>query len=306
MITNFTSKNIKNFYCKHCHFNCSKRGDYTRHINTAKHRMITNDNNFTSKNIIAFRCDCGKKYKYASGLSRHKLTCTVINEVQEKSIIVDSNATNTIVRSSDKKETIFLELMTKNQELMEMLQEQSKTIQEQNKTIKEMVPKIGNTTNNTFNLNIFLKEQCKEAINFSDFIENIQISSGDLENQGQLGYADGITKILIDNLKQLGLRKRPIHCTDKKRNTLYIKENNEWEKEGSQEYVKKGIQEITRKTQRELIKMKEENEGEYSDVDSDFSNKCMEIQRNLVPVTPRDTTISKIVENLSNSTTITK
>jgi hypothetical protein len=98
------------------------------------------------------------------------------------------------------------------------------------------------------------------------------------------------------------LTERPIHCTDVKRNTLYIKENNEWDKKGSREQIRKGIQEITRKGQESLIELKTENNEEYSDMDSDFSNKCINIQRNLVPDEPRDTTIGKIVTNISQNT----
>jgi len=303
--TKKTPKNAKNFECINCSFKCSKKSEWTRHINTTKHINRINGIEKTPKTPKIqkmYMCECGKNYKYSRGLWEHKKKCSYISETK-----------NEVIQTITNKDKLILDLLTQNKEFMTLLstqQEETKdlveTIQEQNKVIKDLVPKVGNTTNNNFNLQIFLNEDCKDALNFSEFIEKIQVSFEDLENQANIGYIKGISKLFIENLQELGTHKRPIHCTDKKRNTLYIKENNEWEKEGSQEFVKKGIQEITRKTQRELIKMKEENEGEYSDVDSDFSNKCMEIQRNLVPVTPRDTTISKIVENLSNSTTITK
>ena len=110
----------------------------------------------------------------------------------------------------------------------------------------------------------------------------------------------------MDHLLNLGLTERPIHCTDVKRNTLYIKENNEWDKKDSKEQIKKGIREITRKGQKSLLDMKTNNNEEYSDMDSEFSNKCLNIQRNLVPVEPRDTTMSKIVTNISQNTLLDK
>ena len=124
----------------------------------------------------------------------------------------------------------------------------------------------------------------------------------DLENQAQLGYVNGFSKLFIENLKELGTTKRPIHCTDVKRNTLYIKENDAWEKEGSQESLKKGIQEVTRRTQEELIKKKEENRADYDNADSEFSEKCISIQHNLIPDAPRETTINKVIKNISKTT----
>ena len=155
-------------------------------------------------------------------------------------------------------------------------------------------------------MNVFLSEDCKDAINFSDFIKSIQISVEDLENQSQLGYVNGITKVFLDNIRKLSINKRPVHCTDKKRNTLYVKEDDEWSKEGSHDILKKGIQEITSKTHGTLIQMKRDNAEEYADGDSDFSNKCINIQRNLTPSYPRETSIGKIVGNISDNTILTK
>ena len=204
----------------------------------------------------------------------------------------------------------ILDLLTQNKEFMTLLstqQEETKdlveTIQEQNKVIQDLVPRVGNTTNN-FNLQIFLNEDCKDALNFSEFIQKIQVSFEDLENQASVGYIKGISKLFIENLQELGTHKRPIHCTDKKRNTLYIKENNAWEKEGSQDSLKKGIQEVTRKTQEKLLEEKEINSEEYKDSDSKFFEKCINIQRNLTPDAPRETTINKVIENISKTSEI--
>ena len=198
--------------------------------------------------------------------------------------------------------SIILDLIAQNKELMDILQEQ-------NKVIKEIVPKIGNnntTNNNTnqFNLQVFLNEDCKDAINFSEFIENIKISFEDLEHQAEVGYINGVSKLFIENLRDLGTHKRPIHCTDKKRKTLYIKENNEWDKEGSQNTLKKGIREVSRKGMECLMKEKEENQEEYKDNESDFSQKCLSIHRNILPRVPQETTISKVIEQISQNSGI--
>jgi len=288
-MTQKTSNNINGFNCLKCNFNCSKLGDFKRHNLTAKHKIMTNNDDNTSKNIITYNCNCGKTYKYRQGLHNHKQKC---NE--------NVGSTN---RECDYK-TMFLDAMSQNNKIMELLREQSNTIQ-------QLVPIIGNnntiTTNNTkFNLNVFLSEDCKDAINFSDFIKSIQISVEDLENQSQLGYVNGITKVFLDNMKKLSIDKRPVHCTDKKRNTLYVKEDDEWSKEGSHDTIKKGIQEITSKTHGTLIQMKRDNAEEYADGDSDFSNKCINIQRNLTPSYPRETSICKIVGNISDNTILGK
>ncbi len=308
MVTNGNSKIPKNpqkkFICLKCDYKCFNKKDYNKHISTRKHKMITNGNKSPKKvpkNPLMYSCSCGRSYKYNSGLSRHKKTCKGSeNEIEYCKIVKKDEKTN------DYKNLIF-QVMNENKELRTLLLKQNEEHKEENNklhnTIHSMIPKIGNTTNNQqYNINIFLNEECKNALNFSDFIKQIDITKEDLENQAQNGYANGISKIFLDHLLNLRLTERPIHCTDVKRNTLYIKENNEWDKKGSREQIRKGIQEITRKGQESLIELKTENNEEYSDMDSDFSNKCINIQRNLVPDEPRDTTIGKIVTNISQNT----
>jgi len=309
----------KSFSCKYCIYNCSKNSEFEKHLNTAKHKRMTktdikndddDENNTNLKQISAsYNCVCGKKYKYRQGLHAHKKKC-----------IVDDNSNNEIKKQKTENQdnvdykSMFLDAMSQNKEIMELLKEQSKTVQEQSKTMheqsktmQEMAAKVGNnntTNNNKFNLQVFLNEECKDAINFSEFIENIEVTEEDLENQAQLGYVSGISKLFLENLKELGATKRPIHCTDKKRNTLYIKEDNEWDKEGSQDQMKKGIFKVQCKTFQRLCAIKDENQEEYSDMDSDFSVKCLNIQRHLTTGYQRETTIGKIIDNVSTNSTI--
>jgi len=194
-------------------------------------------------------------------------------------------------------------LVLQNEQLMKKNNELTNTIQ-------EMIPKIGNnnnnnnTINNHFNIQNFLNNDCKDAINFSEFIENIKITFEDLEHQAEVGYVNGVSKLFIENLRDLGTHKRPIHCTDKKRKTLYIKENDEWDKEGSQDKLKKGIREVSRKGFECLMKEKQENQEEYKDIESEFTQKCLSIHRNILPGVPQDTTINKVVENISKTSII--
>jgi len=277
--------------------------------------MVSNDKNKAPKNISSFDCHCGKTYKYLSGLSRHRMCCDVNKSLN----IIDKP--NDIVENTEgsSKEALILALLTQNKELMSLLASQNQEHKEERKehkeettellhTIQEIIPKIGNNNNNNttnkFNLQVFLNEDCKDAINFSDFIESINVTTEDLENQAQLGYVGGISKMFIENMKELGVNKRPIHCTDNKRNTLYIKENDEWNKEGSQDHLLRGIKVVTGRAHQTLCDMKEENPEEYSDMDSDFSNKCINIQRSLLPGFPRESTFGKVIDSISTSSTI--
>jgi len=291
------------FICEKCNYNCSKKSDFYKHIKTAKHINRINGTQKSPKSPKKHICVCGKEYKYSRGLWEHKKNCSKING----SMVVQENLedNSTILNIISQNKELMNLLIAKNHQTDELIQQNK----ELTKTVQEMVPKIGNNNNNTtnnnqFNLHVFLNEDCKDAINFSDFIKQIQVSFEDIENQAESGYVKGISKLFIDNLKELGTNKRPIHCTDKKRKTLYIKENDEWDKEGSQDTLKNGIQEITRSTMRTLIKEKENQAEEFADMESDFSKKCLVIQRNLIPTAPRETAFSKVMENITKNSGI--
>jgi len=297
MSTKNPKENPIKFNCEKCNFKCCNKKDYTRHLNTLKHKNQQNQHKKpqkTPKSVLnRLSCVCGKSYKDRSGLWRHKKVCNNANE----NVITDIECKEYTDNSR------FLSLISQNKELMDLLHEQ-------NKIIKEIVPKIGNnnnnnnTTNNHFNLNVFLNEDCKDAINFSEFIDSIKVTFEDLEHQAEVGYIKGISKLFIENLQELGTHKRPIHCTDRKRKTLYIKENNEWDKEGSQNTLKKGIREVSRKGFECLMKEKQENQEEYKDIESDFTQKCLSIHRNILPGVPQETTISKVIEKISQNSGI--
>ena len=303
MVTKKCLKMREKYVCIDCSFKCSKESNFNKHLLTAKHKMITNDNNKMPKNAVVFTCECGKIYKFASGLSRHKKICDVIKKGEP--------IENQIIETEDiDYKTMFLKSMEQNNELMNIITSQAEKSEEMMVVMKDIIPKIGNnnTTNNNnnnqFNLQVFLNEDCKDAINFSDFIKQIQVSFEDLENQAESGYVKGISKLFIENLKELGTHKRPIHCTDKKRKTLYIKENDEWDKEGSQNTLKKGIQDVSKKTMSCLSQEKEENIEEYDDIESDFSQKYISIRRSLLPGFPQETTINKVIEKISQNSGI--
>ena len=199
MDTNLMPKMPKKNYCEYCHFECSKQSNFIKHTTTSKHikryNKIQQDTNMIQQDILIskkYKCDCGKAFFYHSGLWRHKKTC-IDNEYIEIEKMVSANNEPT------------------DKELMMLL-------------IKE-------NSDKTFNLQFFLNEQCKDAINITDFVNSIQLQLEDLEETGRLGYVDGISRVVIKNLDDMNTHKRPIHCSDSKREILYIKDNNQWIKE---------------------------------------------------------------------------
>jgi len=302
-----THKTHKNYLCEKCTFECINKKDYNRHLMTAKHKKMTNGDETPNKPPTTYNCLCGRSYAYRQGLDRHKKTCSLISN----SIVITEN---------QREQPSLMDIITQNKEIMDLLvlqnkektdtiKAQSDLLKEQSDTIRDLIPKIGSnnvitTTNNQFNMQTFLTEDCKDAMNFSEFVSTIMVSFKDLENQAEIGYVKGITKLFLDNLQGLGKHRRPIHCTDKKRKTLYIKENNEWDKEGSHDTLTKGIEEITRRTFVALMKEKTERPEEYADMDSEFSQNCVTIQGSIIPVAPRETSFSKVLSNISVQTTI--
>jgi hypothetical protein len=186
------------------------------------------------------------------------------------------------------------------------------TIDIVNKVIEQVKPTNNNTINGNvnnnnqkFNINLFLNEQCKDAMNFSDFIKNIEVSREDLENNAQLGFVNGVSKILIESLKQLDKSERPIHCTDVKRETMYIKDEDKWAKEEDSSKLNKAIQEVTRKSMGTLMNWKEEN-PDYKDRDSEFSNRCIVIQQQSMAAHNRDTYYPKVIKALAKEVAVDK
>jgi len=270
-------KSSKTFVCSSCDYITSRESQYIRHLSTAKHQKITNGNN-----NVPLTCKiCSQTFKYRSGLSRHNKKCGVS---APKQVETNTNTNNIDISKSD----ILMilqqnqELLTSNQEFKELMIEQSKQIQETQQKNEELqkqlieAVKVGqhieNQTNmynnQKFNLQFFLNEQCKDAINMSEFIENMELNLEDLTETGRLGYVGGISRILINKLQELDIYKRPLHCTDVKRETLYIKENNEWEKQAnSKEKMSKIIGQVANKNCRNLPKWTEEH-PEYEVFDS--------------------------------------
>jgi hypothetical protein len=211
-------------------------------------------------------------------------------------------------------------LLDENKELRNFIIEQSRVLTEHQKETSDIINKvveltktpntvINQTTNNNnnqrFNINLFLNETCKDAINFSDFVKNIQISYEDLENNAQLGFVNGISKIFLDNLKQLDVNERPIHCTDVKRETMYIKDENEWTKQPDDDKLQKAIQTVSYRSMGKLAEWKNEN-PDYKDCNSEFSQKCLDIQRQTLAGSDRGVYYPKVIHALAREVVVEK
>ena len=236
------------FCCELCDYKSNKKCNFIKHISTLKHKnQLLNDQIVTisdqkvekSSKVakikkIEFVCICGKQYKYKQGLSFHKKTCIYDNKNEK---IINNDVSQN-------------QLLLSKELILEVVKQQQNQINELTNTIKELIPKVGNniTTNNQkFNIQVFLNEQCKDAINMTDFIKSIEVSLQHLVYTKQNGLVNGLSNIIIENINKLGLYERPIHCTDIKRETLYIKDDDVWCKDVNKQKIKKAIKNISTK-----------------------------------------------------------
>jgi len=250
-------------YCEICNYTSSKISDYKKHLMTLKHKNRTKLNKIEQNVAInrqIYTCKyCNKIYEARNSLWYHEKKC--INNINNKHC---------------KENEIVNFLMKENSDFKELLIEQNKQLIELSNKISNNIVNTINSNNSynnkTFNLNMFLNETCKNAMNISDFADSIQLQLSDLESVGELGYVNGISNIIIKNLKELDITQRPIHCTDAKRETLYIKDQDKWEKEGEQkEIIIKFVNNIANKNIRMLSEFKKKYndcckyESKYSD-----------------------------------------
>jgi len=227
------------FVCEKCDYKCSRLSNYNRHILTDKHKRIhfgyildtktsKNEQNEQNDQKYKYKCLCGKVYRYSQGLSKHKKMCLPsLTHNTEKNKIVETNNVFDLVLEVCKQNK---ELLLNNIEAQKINKDFTDKLMDMCK-ISNNTNIIANSNNKTFNLNLFLNETCKDAMNIMDFVNSINITMNDFEKVGELGYVEGISNIIIKNLNQLDITKRPIHCTDKKREILYIKDDGKWEKD---------------------------------------------------------------------------
>ena len=289
-------KVANNFYCEKCDYTCCKVYNWKKHLDTAKHLQETNGSILETESGKKWQnekicCEkCNKEFKTRSGLWKHNKNCNYEdiqnNETPDKELIMMLVKQNT-------------QLFEQNNELLEVIKNGThNTNNSHNNT---------NSHNKTFNLQFFLNETCKDAMNIMDFVDSIKLQLSDLENVGKAGYVEGISNIITTNLKALDVTQRPIHCADKKREVLYVKDADKWEKDDEKTKIRKAIKRVACKNQRLLPKFKEEHPdcGKYHSKFSDQYNKIV-IESMGGPGDNDMEKEDKIIKNISKNVTIDK
>ena len=325
--TNITTKNPKPFpsyVCKICDYVTSNKKDYNKHINTIKH---TNNKKSHEHNMV---CECGKTYVHRASLFNHRKKCPFAckdghnhsEDIDENDVQCEDNLILQIQdgekgEKGEKNESIkitkdmFLKLMNDNQEMI-------KIIKEQQQQINQIIPKISNmgstttnnnttmnNTNNNFNLNFFLNEKCKDALNMSEFIESLKITLEDLQYSRSNGLVEGISNVMIRGLKELDIYKRPIHCTDVKRDTMYIKDKEKWEKDEKHEKMKNTIIKIANK-ERNAISSWVDINPDWFDTEAKQMEYLTLINKVCEPIENDIKNEKKIIKNISKEIVLNK
>jgi len=250
------------FWCKQCDYNTSRKSQFNRHLNTEKHQKCLMDYTYDHKKVpksSLFYCLCGKEYKYRQGLWKHQQKCP---NVQQKCPNVQQQNNTLILEKTEINElkiltNLVIDVVKQNQELIQQNQELTTKIVDICKNNNNITNNTINSNNKTFNLNVFLNETCKDAMNIMEFVDSLKLQLTDLESVGKLGYIEGISTIIVNNLKALEINKRPVHCSDLKREIIYIKDENKWEKENNdKKKIRKAIKSVANKNSRLLPEFK--------------------------------------------------
>ena len=300
-----------NFCCKYCDFVCSKQSNFSKHLSTRKH--ISNAEGYKkmpeNAGNIECECECGKKYAFLSGLWRHKKVCTISKQYLGKTslqkIINDSDNSGNIAALTNLVMTVVqcnIELQKQNNEYQTRNMELSKNNPVQYNTV------ISNNNNKTFNLNFFLNEQCKNAMNMGEFVDTFKLHLNDLEHVGKHGYIDGISEIIIKKLNEMDIYKRPIHCSDAKRETIFVKDADVWERESeTRDKLRGAVKNIAKKNSDMLPDWIRINNPMYSKMDdclhSNYVNIVVEAMGGKGDVSEND---NKIIKKISRTVLIEK
>lgn len=282
------------FCCKKCDYVTSHKSHYEEHLSTGKHKKVTNGDMFPPFSAVfpPFFCDkCSKQYQSRNGLWKHKKICC--------QFLKQENEENTTLTD---KELIKI-LVEQNYKLMDVISNNNNNTTITSNTLNN------NSNNKTFNLQFYLNETCKNAMNISDFVEMIKPQLSDLENTGRLGYVEGVSKIILNNLKNIVSQERPFHCSDYKREIIYIKENNKWTKEEPDKPIlTKAIKVIANENIKNISKWRNEH-PDCTKADSKSNNLYLKIVSNSMSGSTLEETnknINKIINNVAKQVIIDK
>jgi ribosomal protein L37AE/L43A len=252
------------FNCVICNYKCCKKFNYNRHLLSSKHIELTKGDNLKSKNEQTekqnkkYCCEnCNREYSSRNGLWKHSKNCN-FEKPSNNDEFTDKELIMMLIKDNSEFKNIMMKVL-------------------ENGTHNTTNNTHTNSHNKAFNLNFFLNETCKDAMNIMDFVDSIKLQLSDLENVGELGYIEGISNIIVKNLKELDVTQRPVHCTDKKRETMYIKDDDKWEKDEEKLKLHKVVRKVACKNQNLIPKFKEKHPdcGKYHSKFSDQYNKIV-------------------------------
>jgi hypothetical protein len=281
------------FYCEKCDYKTCRQSQYSIHLLTAKHKKMTNNDENITYISAAFRCECGKQYSYRQGLHNHKKKCSQKQQKIENTMLPNNENINL--------NTLVVDLLKQNQELQRQLIELSKE-----KTVTNTNSHNNTQNNNHFNLQFFLNETCKDAITADQFVKDIQISFGDLENIGNQGYVQGFTDIILKQLRTLDVTKRPFHCTDVKRETIYIKDADAWKKDTEEKTKLKNVIEKVAHKGRSNVNSWQTTHPEVAVLDSTDYDMNHKILRNTWGDGETDKLQEKVIKNIAKEVHVDK
>jgi len=295
-------ENAGKFYCEKCDFKCRKKSNWNIHINTRKHQMdykgVTMNTFLMPEHAEKFECDdCGNTYKFRQGLYKHKKKCSIVQakEISNTNNIPTISNINSNI-DMEKMTEMFKYMMTQNQDFISDI-------------FDKVIPNIGNnshntnshnTTNNQFNIQMFLNDHCKNAMNLTDFIQSLPITSETYDSTIENGLTKTITNMMVNGLNDLDILKRPIHCTDANRKTLYVKESDKWEKDSELLHLLKGIKELSLKQRTLISKWREVNEGWQTD-DKLQSKMTNLVFNSMTQIESDEKETGKIIRSISKS-----
>jgi hypothetical protein len=300
--TNLVPKSSEKFVCEYCDYSTSRLSQYSRHLSTQKHKKcdfetkMKQNETKSLKKFEKFQCDCGIEFNSRTSLWRHKRKCNFNNELE----------------LTDKE--IITALMEQNEKLLKIVengQSQTSSIisNMHNNNSNNIHTNMNNVGNKTFNLNLFLNETCKDAFNMNDFVSSIKVNLEDLENTGRHGYIQGITSIFLKNLNSLEKHMRPLHCSDSKREVMYVKHNNEWTKEAEgKPILTRAIKVIANENIKQIQNWKNKY-PDCTDIDSKKNNLWLKIVSNSMNGLTEEEgikNINKIISNVAKEVTINK
>lgn len=321
-------KKVPKFFCEKCKYATERKSQYERHLLTAKHqksyisyKSVTEK---VPKSSKAFSCECGMSFNHRQNLYSHRKICKKI-EINNDNNDTNNAAENTPIENEEKKEEMdfegvssdtIKEILKQNHEIVDLLVEERKRNNELTNQLIEVSKEaktvnnnntINNNVNNTFNLQVFLNEQCKDALNIQDFINSIQLSIEDLQETGRLGYVDGMSRIFVKALNNLDETERPIHCTDAKREVLYIKDQDKWEKESKHgNTIQKTLERIQDKNLSLIPEWRDKNPA-FMDMNSKESDEYIKISMHTLGDNENPTKQNdKIIKNIMKEVTIDK